>query len=208
MLKYLNVGRSELLLDGAVIGYRYYISFGKMHQGIWDMEKLVSDNLLSSLKTKGVTVQNKQPVSGFLDGDVFKTRMEHGVTEVDSVGYLKWLLKVLYSRHEDYALLRSSYPEWVRILMRELKSQGVFEWEDSRYSEDNLTWECRFIGGFGAWSGGGEDICDADTLSRSVSSKIDRAVKSVRKSIGKKFNLGWCTGEKAWCYFKFDLCSG
>lgn len=205
MLKYLAAERSELLLDGSVIGYRYYISLGQMRQGIWDMDKHVSDNLLSSFKIKGVAVKNKQPVSGYLVGDVFKTRMEHGVTEVDTVFSLRRLLKELYSRHEDYALLRDSYREWVSILIRELKSQSVFRWEESCYSEDDLSWECRFIGGFDAWSGGGEDICDADTLSRTVSSQIEKAVNAVRKLLGKKFTLRWYTGEKAWCYFQFEL---
>lgn len=81
-----------------------------------------------------------------------------------------------------------------------LRHYGVCVEEEVGYSEDSLTFETRFLGGYGAWSGD-EDICDADSLDREVYKAVVSACKSFEEETGVK--VSFCTGEKAWTYFEF-----
>lgn len=82
-----------------------------------------------------------------------------------------------------------------------LRKAGVYvDISETRYDEDRLLFETRFIGGYDAWSGD-EDICDADVLDRSISNTISKVCTEFTKRTGIK--VSWCTGEKAWSYFEF-----
>ena len=81
-----------------------------------------------------------------------------------------------------------------------LRHYGVKVMEEVGYSEDNLTFETRFLGGYGAWSGD-EDLCDADTLDKEVYKAVVNACRSFEEETGIK--VSFCTGEKAWTYFEF-----
>lgn len=81
-----------------------------------------------------------------------------------------------------------------------LRHYGVRVMEEVGYSEETLTFETRFLGGYGAWSGD-EDLCDADTLDKEVYKAVVSACKSFEEETGIK--VSFCTGEKAWTYFEF-----
>lgn len=82
-----------------------------------------------------------------------------------------------------------------------LKLYGIKLCEEVGYSEDTLTFETRFLGGYGAWSGD-EDLCDADTLDKEVYKAVVSACKSFEENTGVK--VSFHTGEKAWTYFEFS----
>ena len=92
-----------------------------------------------------------------------------------------------------YWLVEYKFVPWLRYY-------GVEIMEEVDCSEDNLTCETRFLGGYGAWSGD-EDLCDADTLDREVYKSVVSACKSFEEETGVK--VSFCTGEKAWTYFEF-----
>ena len=204
MFEYLKITRCPLILDGEEIGCRYLIFFGDDRKYAWDMDGSVEPTLLRCFKKNDISIHAGKPITGFMDGNIFKTRSEWGVTEIDSVDTLKTSLKGMTDLYQKYLLLVEKFEVYVARLKTKLRDNGVSGWLESRVDYDRLTWSCRFIGGFGAWSSAGEDICDAEVLDNKVGRVIDNVVKELRKTLDKNVELYWQTGEKAWCYFKFE----
>ena len=204
MFEHLDVNRFALVLDNEEIGYRYMICFNNKRY-VWDMDKSIIGTLEKGLKNNGVVIKTGRPINGFMVGDVFKTKMEWGVTEIESVDALKKALKRMTSEYQDYIQLYDKIDVYFARLKTKLREFGAGGWLEARDEYERLTWECRFLGGFGAWRGSEEDICDADILDRNVSKLVDNAVKEVRKTLDSKHDLHWVTSEKAWCYFEFSV---
>lgn len=104
----------------------------------------------------------------------------------------------------------SSFNDLVEYSFQRCLRQYVSDW-DSFYSNVyeekcnggiNSTWEVRFLGGFGAWNDGSEDICDAENMSKEVRKLVIKACEEYYKNTG--IFVSFCTGEKAWTYFNFN----
>ena len=98
----------------------------------------------------------------------------------------------------------SSASMLVDHLERYIKGQNVRDLGHDRYVTDEsnqLRYETRFLGGFGAWSGS-EDLCDAEVLDSKVYTAVRKACKEFEKATGVSVSV--FTGEKAWCYFDFE----
>lgn len=204
MFEFIKVSRCDLSLEEETIGYRYLIYFDENIEYIWDMEFDIAKkfekailNLCSSI-TKGVPLAGKE-----VDG-VFRTSWERGVSEIDSVDTLKKSFKEFSVKAERYAKFKLVAEDYIPKLKMALRHEGL-GWQEDEEMKDGVCFSCRFIGGFDAWSGAEEDVCDADVLDRKVVAIIKRVVDSFKKELGKGQDLYWTTGEKAWVYFYFRL---
>lgn len=204
MFEFVNVRRSDLTLDGETIGYRYGINFDEDRQYTWDMEFDVAKKFEKVISNICSTLEKGRPIAGKEVDGVFRTSWERGVSEIDSAETLKKMLKEFSVKAEAYAKLKSDAEVYISKLKRALRNEGI-GYEDGREMEGGTCFSCRFIGGYGAWSGAEEDICDADVLDRAVAKRINTVVDEVRKQLDSKHKLTWNTGEKAWTYFYFEL---
>lgn len=204
MFEFIDVRRCDLTLDGETIGYRYCLNFDDNREYTWDMEFDIAKKFEKAILNVCSSIQKGKSIAGKEVDGVFRTSWERGVSEIDSTDTLKKMLKEFSVKAEAYAKLKSDAELYISKLKRSLRNEGI-SYEDGREMEDGLCFSCRFIGGFGAWSGCEEDICDADVLDRKVASRVDKVVKGLKKELGKGHDIYWTTGEKAWTYFYFRL---
>lgn len=204
MFEFIGVRRCDLTLDGETIGYRYLIDFDENREYNWDMEFDIAKKFEKAILNVCSSITKGKPIAGKEVDGVFRTSWERGVSEIDSADTLKKSLKEFSVKAENYAKLKSDAEFYISKLKRALRREGL-GWKEGREMEGGTCFSCRFIGGFGAWSGAEEDICDADVLDRKVGAVIKMVVDSLKKELGKGHDLYWTTGEKAWVYFYFRL---
>lgn len=204
MFEFIGVRRCDLTLDGETIGYRYLINFDENREYNWDMEFDIAKKFEKAILNVCSSITKGKPIAGKEVDGVFRTSWERGVSEIDSADTLKKSLKEFSVKAENYAKLKSDAEFYISKLKRALRREGL-GWKEDIEMEGGTCFSCRFIGGFGAWSGADEDICDADVLDRAVAKRINTVVAEVRKQLDSKHKLTWNTGEKAWTYFYFEL---
>lgn len=207
MFECLIVKRYNLVLDGKVIGKRYAILYGESAYNAeykWDVDISNCKHIEKFFGNGNIKITDCQDIVGRVVDGMFVTRSEWGVVELEDLTAIKKALKDMSNSFEKYLRLRNQFSDLASQLRVDLKRQGI-SWMESQEDLDKLSWSCRFIGGFGAWSSSGEDICDAEVLDNKVGRVIDNVVKEFRKSLDKNVELHWQTGEKAWCYFEFSL---
>ena len=89
-------------------------------------------------------------------------------------------------------------------LQRYLKDKGIRNVDRHEAFHDKLYsvgFRVRFLGGYDAWSGDDEDMCDADILDEKVIKLVEKACREFEKSTG--VSVSFYTTEKAWSNFEF-----
>lgn len=204
MTKGLSVKRQGLVLDGEIIGYRYNILVCGRRKWAWDVDAKLAGGV-SDLLWKMTTVEDTSNIVGKEVDGVFRTANEYGVVELQNFKEVKDAINKVNAYLEIFFAVQSRFDVYSRMLMSYLRQEGVSEHDDWREDEEGLCVSCRFLGGFGAWSGGHGDICDADTLNRQTRKSIEDAVKRLQAKADSRISIRWNTGEKAWTYFYFEV---
>lgn len=158
----------------------------------------LGDCVIADLKKIGEVKQNRA-LRGRIKGDLLCFGNDDKVINVNSKQEMSVALKkVVALDKKKLDKIKVISGDFKGIIKRDILRQlNVSNPTDEEYSLEELMYCCRFLGGFGAWSGD-EDICDADILDRKVMKELDRVVKAFNKKY--KLNAYWTTGEKAWVY--------
>jgi len=151
----------------------------------------------------------KTVIAGRIENGCFITKhwSEGLAAEVASTENLKALLNstfVEYARQlKVYNTIKDKYEQYCNTLMRLLRTNSVEVFtNDIQYYKEEFEMSARFLGGFSSWSGG-DDICDADTLSFKVQKAINESIKEFNKLNKDGVEVEWTIGEKAYTYFSF-----
>ena len=133
--------------------------------------------------------------------DMVVTYDETNVVEIDSIRGFKQIISNAEEYIGGFKRLKEDIEYIAESILHRLRREG-FYYEDVR--TEGCTIEVRFLGGFEAWSGADEDICDADVLNRTVGTKVVAILKEYSKA--HNLDISFSTGEKAWSYI--DLAPG
>jgi len=203
-----GVDVGELRYEGKLVGHRILITYlGDIAKVFARVDMHLDPKLKSTLercKEQGLVVR---PAGKAREGK-FNERTgticfgnDQYFIELQEAKSLIPMLKLAAGANEKLSKIKDNFESIIcnKILLK-LSEQGIEipSSRDERFNASELQYSGRFIGGFGAWSGGDGDICDADK----VSNRVTKALKEIIDIFNKDNGTGayFQVGEKAWIY--------
>lgn len=203
-----GVDVGELRYEGKLIGHRILITYlgdrAKVFARVDMHLDLKLKSTLERCKEQGLVVR---PAGKAREGK-FNERTgtvcfgnDQYFIEVQEAKSLIPMLKLAAGATEKLNKIRDNFEKIIRNkILRELSNRVIelASYQDERFDANELCYSCRFLGGFSAWSGDDEDICDADK----VSSNVTKALEEVLDEFNSNNGTGayFQVGEKAWIY--------
>lgn len=197
---------SKLMYEGKQVGIRVtFISDvrGRIYPDR-DISTDICKEVVSVLKetVKDITLKS-EPINGKYDSRSNSIRFKNDryAQEVSSLDAFFDTIEFLQERDEAVVTVMSDFEHKIRTdILNVLRREGIelAHSSEERFDTEDACYSCRFLGGYSAWSGNDEDICDADVLSNDVC----RVLKNTIKAFNTKHNVeAYCSvGEKAWVY--------
>lgn len=134
------------------------------------------------------------------DGQYVTDRSEDKCVEISTKRELTKYISRVTKKVEKRRELGEKSVSVGKSFVRFLRSHVTVFNDDVRVCPESV--EIRFLGGYGAWSGSDEDICDADTMDTKLYKYITGTLLKEFNSKYSDFNVSLSEiGEKAWTYF-------
>lgn len=184
----------DLVFEKELLGTRF--EFWILHPGGANREFCCDTSDLSLVDSIQGKTHMGTKILRIVDNN-YVTADERDVVEISTLQELKNIERKAIALSQAREKAAEGSVEVAKAFLRTLKREIGFD--EHEVSPESAS--VRFLGGYSAWSGDDEDICDAHILSPLVEHKTEQVITKFNNTC-KDFKVSCAGGgEKAWSYF-------